>query len=341
VVEYLATHDTLTGLCNRGFFETVMSKADREENLPISVIMGDLNGLKLVNDAFGHEEGDRLLLQAASFLRESCPPESTIARVGGDEFVILLPRTDHKKAQEIMEHIYTRFSTQTTKPIPVSISLGFGTKTNPSQNIYDTVRIAENWMYQRKLTDGMSFRIQTLRFLQKTLHEIAYEVEEHSQRIKKWALQMAQILNIPEHEKEMLPLLADFHDVGKITIPQEILRKPGPLSEEEWKIVRRHPEVGFRITQAIPALASIANLVLAHHEWYNGKGYPRGLKGEEIPLLARLIAICDAFDVMISGRPYKRALAFEEAVTELRRYSGTQFDPALVTTFIEILGKKA
>lgn len=150
---------------------------------------------------------------------------------------------------------------------------------------------------------------------------------------------MAQILNLPEKEKEASSLLADFHDVGKITIPQENLQKPGPLSREEWGIIRRHPETGFRIAQAIPVLALIANLVLAHHEWYNGQGYPRGLKSEEIPLLARLIAICEAFDVMVSSRPYKRILLLEEAITEPQRYSGTQFDPALVAIFVEILTK--
>lgn len=339
VVEYLASHDTLTELYNRGFFDQVLRKIDREENLPVS-IMGDLNGLKLVNDAFGHEEGDRLLREAASLLRNACPPEGILARFGGDEFIMLLPQTDHEKAQKIVERIYDDFNRQTRHPIPVSISLGFGTKNNPSQSISDIARIAENWMYQRKLTDGLSFRVQTLRFLQKTLREVAYEVEEHSQRIKKWTLRMAEALHLSETEKDTLALLADFHDIGKITISQTILQKPGPLSEEEWKVVRRHPETGFRIAQAIPDLAPLAHLILAHHEWYNGKGYPRGLGGEEIPLLARLVAVCDAFDVMVSGRPYKKALSVDEAIAELRRCSGTQFDPQMVETFITVLNSK-
>jgi diguanylate cyclase (GGDEF)-like protein/PAS domain S-box-containing protein len=339
-VEYLASHDTLTGLYNRGFFDETLRKIDREENLPISIIMGDLNGLKLVNDAFGHEEGDRLLCEAASLLRNACPPEGILARYGGDEFIMLLPQTGHGKTQKIVERIYDSFHRQTRHPIPVSISLGFGTKNDPSQSIGDIVQIAENWMYQRKLTDGLSFRVQTLRFLQKTLREVAYEVEEHSRRIKKWALWMAESLHLSETEKDTLALLAEFHDVGKITIPQIILQKPDPLSEEEWKLVRRHPEAGFRIAQAIPDLAPLAHLVLAHHEWYNGEGYPRRLKGEEIPLLARLVAVCDAFDVMVSGRPYKKALSVDEAIAELRRCSGTQFDPQMVETFITILNSK-
>lgn len=337
VVEYLASYDSLTGLYNRGFFEEILRKTDQVENLPISIIMGDLNGLKLVNDAFGHEEGDRLLRQAASLLRQTVPPESVVARFGGDEFIILLPRTDHAKTQEIVERIYNGFLNQSIGPIPVSISLGFGTKNTISQNIADIVRIAENWMYQRKLTDGLSYRVKTFHFLQKTLRDVAYEVEEHSQRMKKWALQMAEILNLPQGERAILSLLADFHDIGKIAIPQSILQKPGPLSEEEWKIVHRHPETGFRVAQAIPELAAIAPLILAHHEWYSGQGYPRRLQGEEIPLLSRVIAICDAFDVMVSGRPYKKARSLKEAITELRRCSGTQFDPQLVEMFIQIL----
>ncbi|MCX7668114.1 MAG: HD-GYP domain-containing protein, partial [Atribacterota bacterium] len=210
-------------------------------------------------------------------------------------------------------------------------------KSHPSQGIADILRIAENWMYQRKLTDGLSFRVQTIHFLQKTLREVAYEVEEHSRRMKKWASQVAAFLNLPQTEKDMLSLFAEFHDVGKIAIPPAILQKKGPLNEEEWKTVRRHPEVGFRIVQAIPELASLAPFILAHHEWYNGQGYPRGLKGKEIPLLSRLIAICDAFEVMTSGRPYKKALSLEEAIAELQRCRGTQFDPQLVDVFIQAL----
>ncbi|NSW76621.1 MAG: PAS domain S-box protein [Candidatus Atribacteria bacterium] len=338
VIEYLATHDALTGLYNRAFFEKTIQEVGPEQ-LPASIIMGDLNGLKLVNDAFGHETGDRLLIKAASLLSESCPPGGIVARVGGDEFAMLLPRTDHTAVQQLVEDMYRKFANQAIQFIPISISLGFGTKIDATQSMYDILRIAENWMYQRKLIDGPKFRVETVHILQRTLRETAFEAEEHTNHIKELALRMAQILNLSEKEKELLSLLADFHDVGKITIPQEILQKPGPLSQEEWEIIRRHPEVGFRIAQAIPVLAPIANLVLAHHEWYNGQGYPRGLKGEEIPLLARLIAICDAFDVMVSSRPYKRTLLPEEAITELQRYSGTQFDPTLVAIFVEIFTK--
>lgn len=336
VIEYLATHDALTGLYNRAFFEKTIQEVGPEQ-LPASIIMGDLNGLKLVNDAFGHETGDHLLIKAASLLKESCPPGGIVARVGGDEFAMFLPRTDHITVQQLVEDMYRKFANQTIQFIPISISLGFGTKIDSTQSMYDILRIAENWMYQRKLIDGPQFRVETIHILQKTLRDVAFETEEHTHHMKEFALRLAQILNLSEKEKEALSLLADFHDVGKITIPQEILQKPGPLSEEEWETVRRHPEVGFRIAQAIPVLAPIANLVLAHHEWYNGQGYPRGLKGEEIPLLARLIAICDAFDVMVSGRPYKKGLSVEEAVAELRRCSGTQFDPQLVEEFIKVL----
>ncbi|MGQ9473195.1 MAG: sensor domain-containing diguanylate cyclase/phosphohydrolase, partial [Candidatus Caldatribacteriaceae bacterium] len=337
LIQYLASYDSLTGLYNRGFFEKEMQKLDQPDNLPLSIIMGDLNGLKLLNDAFGHEEGDQMLCRAAQIFKKICPPESLIARFGGDEFIALLPRTSHEKAQKIANQIQAAFVSEPFHSIPVSISLGFGTKVDETQNIPDILRIAENWMYQKKSVDGVSFRLQTFHFLKKVLREVAYEGEEHYQRIKKWALLIAQSLDLSEREREDLALLAEFHDIGKVAIPKEIWQKPGPLTEEEWDKAKKHSEIGFRVAQAIAELAPIANLVLSHHEWYNGQGYPRGLKGEVIPLLDRILAVCDAFDVMISGRPYKKSRTREEAIEELKRCAGTQFDPHITEIFVRLL----
>lgn len=340
LIQYLASYDSLTGLYNRGFFEREMKKFDRPDNLPLSIIMGDLNGLKLLNDAFGHEEGDQMLRRAAQTFKKICPPESLIARFGGDEFVALLPRTSHEKTQEIANQIQATFASELFHSIPVSISLGFGTKVDETQTIPDILRIAENWMYQKKSVDGVSFRLQTFQFIQKVLREATYEGEEHSQRIKKWALRVAQSLGLSEREKENLALLAEFHDIGKVAISKEIWQKPGPLTEEEWNTAKKHSEIGFRITQAIGELASIAHLVLSHHEWYNGQGYPRRLKGEAIPLLDRILAVCDAFEVMISGRPYKKPRTWEEAIEELKRCAGTQFDPYITEIFVRLLAQE-
>lgn len=336
-IRYLTFHDVLTGLYNRTFFEQEMVRLDTPENLPLSVIMGDLNGLKLVNDTFGHAMGDELLRQAAQILKRMCKKRGIVARLGGDEFVVLLPRTTSQEVQALGERIQEEFRKTTVESIPLSISLGYGTKVNPEEPLDEVIRIAENWMYQRKLTESTSFHNQVLQAFRASLRAVTQETEEHSQRIRDLALRLGKALGLSQRELDELSLLAEFHDIGKIAIPQGILEKPGPLDEEEWAIVKKHPEVGFRITQSIWKLSSIANYILFHHERFDGTGYPRGLKGEDIPLLSRIIAICDAYDVIVTGRPYRRARTKEEAIAELKRSSGTQFDPRIVEVFIKIL----
>jgi len=339
-IRYLTFHDTLTGLYNRTFFEQEMNRLDTPENLPLSVIMGDLNGLKLVNDTFGHTMGDEFLRQAARILEGVCKDRGVVARLGGDEFVVLLPRTSSAEVQALGESIQEEFKKTAVASIPLSISLGYGTKTDPNQPLDEVLRIAENWMYQRKLTESLSFHNQVLQAFRASLRAVTQETEEHSQRIRELALRLGKALGLSQRELDELSLLAEFHDIGKIAIPQNILEKPGPLDEEEWAIVKKHPEVGFRITQSIWELSSIANYILFHHERFDGTGYPRGLQGEDIPLLSRIIAICDAYDVMVTGRPYRKARTKKEAIEELRRCSGTQFDPRIVEAFIEILEEK-
>jgi HD-GYP domain-containing protein (c-di-GMP phosphodiesterase class II) len=235
------------------------------------------------------------------------------------------------------EKIQEAFHRTFVESIPLSISLGYGTKTEPKEPLSEILRIAENWMYQRKLTESTSFHNQVLRAFQVSLQAVTQETEEHSQRIRDLALRLGKALGLSQRELDELSLLAEFHDIGKITIPRAILEKPGPLNEEEWSIVKKHPETGFRITQSIWELSSIATYILFHHERFDGQGYPRGLKGENIPLLSRIIAICDAYDAMITGRPYHRTYTKKEAIEELKRCAGTQFDPRIVEAFVKIL----
>lgn len=339
-IYYLTFHDTLTGLYNRAFFEKEVDRLDIPENLPLSVIMGDLNGLKLINDTFGHTIGDKLLQKAAQILEEACKDRGIVVRSGGDEFVVLLPRTTSTEVQALGEKIQEAFHGTLVELIPLSISLGYGTKTDPKEPFSETLQIAENWMYQRKLTESTSFHSQVLQAFRVSLRAVTQETEEHSQRIRDFALRLGKALGLSQRELDDLSLLAEFHDIGKIAIPQAILEKPGSLDEEEWSIVKKHPEVGFRITQSIWELSPIANYILFHHERFDGKGYPRGLKGENIPLLSRIIAICDAYDAMVTGRPYHKARTKEEAIEELKKCAGTQFDPRIVEAFVKILEKE-
>ncbi|QPM66818.1 3'3'-cGAMP-specific phosphodiesterase 2 [Atribacter laminatus] len=336
-IRYLTFHDSLTGIYNRAYFENELEKYDNLRYLPISVIMGDMNGLKLVNDAFGHDEGDRLLKIAANSLKESCRQADTVARYGGDEFVILLPNTTTQEAEGIIERISNKISQTQFGPIPPSIALGCETKTFIQQDIHLILKHAEDNMYQQKLMSEQSNRSAVISTLERTLIEVSEETELHALRLQTLCDQMCEKMNLPGSLKSELRLLAVLHDIGKVVIPQSILTKASELSLDEWRLIKQHPEVGYRIAQSSPDLAFIAKGILTHHERWDGTGYPRGLKGEDIPLSSRILSIVDAYDVMISGRAYKQKMSNEEAIEEIKRASGTQFDPTLANIFIEII----
>lgn len=333
-IMYLSFHDRLTGLYNRAFFEEELKRIDVERQLPLSIAMGDVNGLKLVNDAFGHQEGDRLLRRIADVLRQSCREEDIIARWGGDEFIILLPQTDIKIAAKICERIKRNSASDETTPITMSMALGYATKENTSQNILDILKKAENDMYLNKLLESKNTRTSIISSLENTLWDRTVETREHTDRMQRIALRMAAGMGMRKHDADKLMLLAKLHDIGKIGIPNDVLRKPSNLLPEEWDAVKKHSEIGYRIVNASPELSIIAEEILSHHERWNGQGYPRGLKGDEIPQLARIISIIDAYDVMTHDTPYKPPITHEQALYELQRNAGLQFDPKLVEIFV-------
>jgi diguanylate cyclase (GGDEF)-like protein len=314
-----------------------LEKYDNLRYLPISIIIGDMNGLKLVNDAFGHDEGDRLLKIAAKCLKESCRQADTVARYGGDEFVILLPNTTNQETEDIIERIKNKISQAQFGPVPPSIALGSETKTVMNQDIHLILKQAEDKMYQQKLTSEQSNRSAVITTLERTLIEVSEETELHALRLQALCDQMCEKMNLPGSLKSELRLLAVLHDIGKVAIPQTILTKASELSLDEWRLIKQHPEIGYRIAQSSPDLAFIAKGILTHHERWDGTGYPRGLKGEDIPLSSRILAIVDAYDVMVSGRAYKEKMSNEDAIEEIERTSGTQFDPNLAKIFIEII----
>ncbi|HAA89513.1 MAG TPA: hypothetical protein DCE07_02880 [Peptococcaceae bacterium] len=336
-IRYLSFHDSLTGLYNRAFFEEELKRLDVPRQLPLSIIIGDLNGLKLVNDAFGHQVADELLRKAAELIKSCCRKEDIVARWGGDEFIILLPQTSLEEAKSITKRIEASFQRAEADPIKPSISLGYATKSSPEKKIDEVIRIAEDWVYQRKLFESKSQHHAIISSLEQTLWEVTQETREHAKRVQKISRKIGEAIGLSERELEELELLARLHDIGKVTVPREILNKEGPLTPEEWKIVKRHVEAGYRIAQSSYELAPIAEAILYHHERWDGKGYPQGLKGEEIPLLSRILAIADAYEVMTTGRPYRRAVSREEAVEEIRRNAGTQFDPHLVEVFLKVV----
>jgi PAS domain S-box/diguanylate cyclase (GGDEF) domain len=339
-IQYLSFHDSLTGLYNRAFFESEKKRLDREEYLPLSLVIGDVNGLKLTNDIFGHEAGDRLLKIIADILSKQCRDEGIIARWGGDEFVILLPRTSESMALDLCQSIQKCCNGMPEDPIMPNITFGVAAKETIAQDINLVLKEAEDIMYRSKLFEGKSVRSSLITSLGKTLYAKSFETEEHAERILDIAIKVGQVMDLSASELDELRLLAVLHDIGKIGISDNILTKPVQLNQAEWREMKKHPEIGYRIAIASPELSHIADLILYHHERWDGGGYPLGLKGTEIPKLARIVTIIDAYDVMTHSRPYKTAVSPEEAVEEIRNCAGKQFDPDIAGIFTSVITTK-
>jgi len=340
-IKYLSLHDSLTGLYNRAYLEEELKRLDTKRQLPISFIMGDVNGLKLVNDAFGHSEGDLLICMGANILRECCREEDIIARYGGDEFCIILPKTTNKDAAEVVNRIRKEFKNTNKLKIPLSISFGVSTKENPDQNIKVIIKEAEDNMYRRKLLERKSISSSIISSLERTLWEKSHETEEHANRLKRIAIKLGNTINLTESRLDELSLLSTLHDIGKIAIPENILIKKGKLTEKEWNIIKRHPEIGYNIAASSFQIKHIAEAILSHHERWDGTGYPQKLKEKDIPIISRIITIVDTYDVLTHTRPYRKDIyKEEEAIEEIKRCAGTQFDPALVDKFIEIINNE-
>jgi len=328
----------LTDLHNRAFAELELARHnDTEDSLPVSIIMGDVNGLKLANDTFGRLAGDNMLRAIARIIKGACRPSDIVARWGGDEFVIILPETDLETTETICLKIQSACRMSNCTPLQLSISLGAATKVTPCTRLATVISYAEDRMYRNKMVEQQGARGSLVACLQQTLVEKSYETEEHAERLRSLALCLGKVSGFSSSQLDDISLLAKLHDIGKITISDEILLKPGPLSEDEWEIMKRHPETGYRIAQSTPELAPISFSILAHHERWDGTGYPLGLKGEEIPFLARVIAVVDAYDVMTHGRPYKSAISEDDALMELQMHAGSQFDPEIVQNFLRVV----
>jgi diguanylate cyclase (GGDEF)-like protein/PAS domain S-box-containing protein len=336
-IRFLGFHDRLTGLYNRYYFEEELKRLDTERQLPLSLILGDINGLKFVNDVFGHQEGDRLLGAMAAVLRDSCRKEDLIARLGGDEFAILLPVTSAQSAMEIIRRIRGACNQSHNARIPLSIALGTATREGLSQSLKDLMRVAEERMYRDKLDLTPHLRGSILSSLQKELFEMNPESQDHIRGMQNLAVALGRAVGLRGSQLSELELLSRYHDIGKVGLSPQILGKAGDLSPEDRAAISRHPEIGYRIAISIPELASISEAILSHHEWWNGNGYPRKLKGEDIPIYARILAIVDCFDALTRGRPYRRAVSPKEALAELRRSAGIQFDPGLIDLFTKII----
>ncbi|MBU3112903.1 HD domain-containing phosphohydrolase [Clostridium lacusfryxellense] len=334
-IYYLSYHDQLTGLYNRRFYEEELNRLDTIQNYPLTIVMGDVNGLKLINDSFGHVMGDNLLKKVAEVIIVGCRVNDIVARLGGDEFVIILPKTDDFEAEQIIKRITKLSLSEKVGFVDISISFGYKTKKNEKEKNEDILKDAEDNMYKKKLFEGPSMRGKTIKAIINTLHEKDQGEEEHSNRVSELCKTMGEVLGMNGYEKEELKSAGLLHDIGKIAIDEKLLNKVGKLTDYEWEEIKRHPEIGYRILNTVNDMTDIAMCVLSHHERWDGTGYPKGLKGNEIPVTSRIIAIADAYDFMTSVRSYKIAIPKKSAIDELQNNSGSQFDPEMVKVFIE------
>jgi diguanylate cyclase (GGDEF)-like protein len=361
-VQQQAIADPLTGLYNHRHLherlEQEMARAKRSHR-PVSVLMLDIDSLKLVNDTYGHQVGDEALKLLASVLQSSCRAEDIVGRYGGDEFMIILPEADTAKAQRIGERIQANLAARCLEGegkdgcVPIRLSMGVACYPGDATIMRELVDAADAALYRSKQRGGGritsargrveelmpadSSAFSAMQGLVSALIQKEPCMRRHVGNVAKYSLLIAAALGLSAKDQNVLRRAGWVHDVGKIAVPDGVLLKPGPLNDEEWKLIRQHVEFSVTILRGIAHLADIVPAVAAHHEWFDGSGYPRGLKGRRIPMTARVLSVADAYAAMTNDRPYRLAMSRQEAVEELRRGTGTQFDPRVVEAFVQVL----
>lgn len=362
-----AITDALTGLYNhRHFHERLEEEISRSlrYNRPFSIVMLDLDFFKYYNDAYGHLAGDQALKQVADVIRSSTRKSDTAFRYGGEEFALILPETKLYDAFEVAERIRERVQQEAkVNGMPLTVSLGVATWSNSSRTKESLLQAADTALYKAKragrnrtymaaedlgvasstaiLTPSYEERqqpsLQLLRALVTAMEARDQYTLMHSQKVAEYALNLAREMNLPGECREALHIAALLHDIGKIGIPERILKKPDRLAKGEWEAIKAHPAIGVDILRHLDVLSHILPIVLHHHEHYDGSGYPHGLKGKEIPIEARILAVADAYEAMTAPRPYRNAHPSHAALEQLQLQAGKQFDPEVVEAFLRVI----
>lgn len=337
MMHYLNYHDQTTGLNNRQYYESHIEKVDVEGNYPLTLIKIDINGMKLINDAFGYEMGDTLVKKVVSLIKPIVYNSDMFCRFGGSDFLIVYTKVQKPYIDIIMAQINHMMTNETIQNIKVSVSSAYAVKSSSEEDLNLVLKKAEMRLSREKLIDTSSMLSRTIEIIMNSLYEKNSREMEHSKRVSYWCEKIAQRMNLDSHIVSKLRIAGLMHDIGKIGIPDSILDKPDRLTEEEFNLIRKHSEVGYRILSAANEFSEIADYILAHHERWDGMGYPKGLKGSEIPIYARIISVADSFDAMTSDRAYRKAMSFQQAKQEIIKFSNIQFDPSVVKVFLEII----
>ena len=338
-LEFFNLRDNLTGVFNRIYWEEKLAAADRMEGVSAGVILCDIDGMRLINESLGRDRGNRLLIAMATALRSSLPLDATLARIGNDEFAALLIGYTAANleifCQKILQEIAR--SSLDDASLRFSISFGHAIGTLGEQKVREIVQTAEINLHRDKLSRSQTSRGEIFKNLQIALASRDFVSHQHAARL--WALgrPLAIAAGLPNRRMRNLKLLTQYHDIGKVGLSDDLIFNEDLLSDDEMQQMRQHVEIGHHTAQSIPELFAIADLILRHHEWWNGQGYPLGLKEDEIPLECRIFAIIDAYDAMTNDRPDRKAASGKKAAAELRKYAGSQFDPELVEKFIDII----
>ena len=335
-IKYLSCFDSLTGLFNRGYFTSIAKEMDTENNLPIAVIYADIDGLKLTNDVFGHSAGDELIKTCADVLRKVCRERDILARVGGDEFIILMPDTDAQSAEGIVQEIKKELSAIKVISFKCSMAFGYDVKSKKNDFIERVMEIAEGEMYKDKSINHKKINDEIFQTIVDSLHTALPLEKEHSENVSLLCQEIGRVMRLPETDIKLLKDAGFYHDIGKVTLDFKILCKKSELIKEEKEEVHQHPAVGYRILSLFDETLDLSEYVYYHHERWDGSGYPKGLKGEEIPLISRIIAVAEAYDHNTGDRTTLK-LSKSEALNEISSLAGTKYDPAVVEAFNIVL----
>lgn len=336
-IKRLSSIDSHTGLYNRKFFTGALERADNKENYPLAIIMCDVNGLKIINDSLGYSAGDKILSKTSDILTDIFSKNNIIARMGGDEFSVIMPKTSPEKVKEKINEIKKAMEGIKVHNIEISLSFGYAIKDKPEPDAGMLLKKAEKMMESNKLYESPSTKGKIINNIVNSLNSKSPREKEHSRRVSEICGIIGEKMGFEDNLVKELKAFGILHDIGKIAIDDKILNKPGKLTEAEREEMKRHSEIGYRILSTDDNISQIAKYVLHHHEKWDGTGYPSGIKGEKIPLFSRICAVADAYDAMTSKRSYKNEMSEEDAIEEIKRESGKHFDPHIAEIFIEAI----